>query len=61
MASPEETTPTPANESNEQQVKLCLPISLLKKVDAAVKAQPIKTSRLPLAHRGDRRKAGKGK
>jgi hypothetical protein len=45
MASPEETSPTPMNESDEQQVKLRLPTSLLKKVDAAVKAQPIKTSR----------------
>jgi hypothetical protein len=45
MASPAEATPSPQEEDKEQQVKLRLPLSLLKRVDAAVKAQPIKTSR----------------
>jgi hypothetical protein len=34
-----------AEDEEEAQVKLRLPVALLKRVDAAVKAQPIKTSR----------------
>lgn len=45
MAPPAEVTPSHEEEDEEQQVKLRLPLSLLKKVDSAVKAQPIKTSR----------------
>ena len=45
MASPAETAPADRNEQTEQQVKLRLPLSLLKKIDASVKSQRIKTSR----------------
>jgi|SoiMethySBSTD1v2_1073268.scaffolds.fasta_scaffold2434349_2 hypothetical protein len=44
MASPAETT-SAGSEETEQQVKLRLPLSLLQKIDAAVKSQRIKTSR----------------
>ena len=45
MASPAETIPADESEQTEQQVKLRLPLSVLQKIDASVKSQPIKTSR----------------
>jgi hypothetical protein len=37
--------PGPADDEDEAQVKLRLPAALLRRVDAAVRAQPIKTPR----------------
>ena len=38
-------SPGPADDEEEAQVKLRLPAALLRRVDAAVRAQPIKTPR----------------
>lgn len=45
MSTPGDNTASPLEEETEQQVKLRLPLVLLKRIDAAVKAEPIKTSR----------------
>jgi hypothetical protein len=45
MSTPRENAAPPPEEDTEQQVKLRLPLALLQRIDAAVKAEPIKTSR----------------